>query len=945
MNQISEAQLGRIIEEYGSVIPGLSQPLKENIEKEFAVENQPDTADVAKEANFTTVRIIEEEQGIVASERIIVATAGVRPVVRIKDNKVTTEFLGRNTSNSAWAPVLLQCSEALNKAIPAVGRIELNNGDLSWVGTGWMIEEGIIVTNAHVAELFSKPDAATSSFVFKPGLLGGTVSSKIDFLEEENNVNSLEHPISNVIWIAPTGETDVAFLKVVQGAGMPALPSPVELADSVENESAIAAIGYPAKDDTIRDQELVISIFGNDVYDKKRLAPGKVKTIDEKMLHHDCSTLGGNSGSLLIDLKTGKAVGLHQGGFLNDSANIGVSVTHLKVLLSKIKKNITENALTPQPIKKPQNELVMPVNNESPEIKINLQIPLEISIKLGNVVTSFGTAALPLPAATDPFAGQFGNVDAALEVAKTTFESNPDVVKVRKGYRFKNGWITDEEVIVVELKEKLSLTDLLGTGKRPITREILGVGVDVRTAVLPDLLDSMGIDLTVLERKSAPARYQEPPGFDDLDSDMFLRRIRAKMDAIFHVSPDAGFSTLSSFLSRVTGKLTATIYEWQPNHISDAIEEAIERTGGTLKMVTQRTGVAESDATISAVNDMKARLGDRFEHVWASTRGRNRLIPNSYHIKVATRDGEEFWLSSGNWKNSNQPENPTGLPALKQFNREWHAVIRNKKLTGLFERYIDYDFTQAKLFPTEINEAFQLPEVEFFIQDTSGVGQESIAGVTYEDTLVIVDEVLDIQPLLTPDRDADGDRLFIKQATNMVRRATRSVYIQNQSFNITKENNEELDEFFDAVSKKQRAITDVKIIFRDAKDYGRQSDLEKQQEMIELLKTRGFDTSRDRMRLQSKCHTKGIIVDSKEVLLGSQNITNGGALHNRDASLLVRNRKVAEFFEKVFLFDWDNLTHNEINESAGGLRIAQPGEATPEGFRRVGLAELLGERQ
>ena len=50
------------------------------------------------------------------------------------------------------------------------------------------------------------------------------------------------------------------------------------------------------------------SIFG-DVYDKKRLAPGQVTEARPDVLLHDCSTLGGNSGSVLVDLATGEAVG------------------------------------------------------------------------------------------------------------------------------------------------------------------------------------------------------------------------------------------------------------------------------------------------------------------------------------------------------------------------------------------------------------------------------------------------------------------------------------------------------------------------------------------------------------------------------------------------------------------------------------------------------------
>jgi phosphatidylserine/phosphatidylglycerophosphate/cardiolipin synthase-like enzyme len=78
-------------------------------------------------------------------------------------------------------------------------------------------------------------------------------------------------------------------------------------------------------------------------------------------------------------------------------------------------------------------------------------------------------------------------------------------------------------------------------------------------------------------------------------------------------------------------------------------------------------------------------------------------------------------------------------------------------------------------------------------------------------------------------------------------------------------------------------------------------------------------------------------------MLGSHNLTNEGSLFNRDASLLVRDPEVAKYFEQIFLFDWETLATQEADELVGGIRIAQSGEETPAGFRRVSLAELLGD--
>ncbi|MFX9672955.1 hypothetical protein ABTO96_19410, partial [Acinetobacter baumannii] len=76
------------------------------------------------------------------------------------------------------------------------------------------------------------------------------------------------------------------------------------------------------------------------------------------------------------------------------------------------------------------------------------------------------------------------------------------------------------------------------------------------------------------------------------------------------------------------------------------------------------------------------------------------LFASAYHIKVAVRDSSVFWLSSGNWQSSNQPDvhpfadHPKKLPPQfqRKYNRDYHAIIENDKLAKIFEFYIKRDF-------------------------------------------------------------------------------------------------------------------------------------------------------------------------------------------------------------------------------------------------------------
>lgn len=864
--------------------------------------------------------------GAAALESIIHAIG--RPVFVVNDNRVTGEFSG--PSNDRWLKHVVAAEQKINAALPAVGRIDVTNHfDMSWLGTGWLVGDDVIVTNRHVAVEFGRRD--NSRFVFRLGLNNNPMAARVDFLEEYQRAGSLEFAVANILWIAPSDGPDVAFLQVARKIGQPPLAQPIKLASEIIGDDFVATIGYPARDSRIPDQELVKRLFG-DVYDKKRLAPGSIMSVDDDEMEHDCSTLGGNSGSVILSLRSGEAVGLHFAGLFKE-ANYAVPAPKISRLLAGASRGLLD-----APIKVSSSHGVAAANapvllqwaTAGPPtdgvLRLSVNVPIEISVRIGTgqqltSANAAGPATMPGAAAA-----AYGDIDAAVALASVELAPNSDVITVRKGYRFREGWITDERVVVVELREKQSTDVLTANGTALIPQQFLGVGVDIRTAPLFDQLDALGVSLEGLELRARPGKYREP-------SNLALDSVKDRMKAVFHASPDSGFPNLREFIGRVQRTLTATIYEWEPNHISTAIAAAMQGPRKKLTMVTQKKGTDE------AVDALKGILGNRFSHVWASA-GAGGLVPSAYHIKVASRDGEEFWLSSGNWKDSNQADidpagtNATQDIALRKHNREWHAIIAHSGLAKLFQAFIDWDFEEAQRVPIEEGLEPALPDL--FIPELAFFEQERPAAIKYFDPLEL-DRELEVQPLLTPDRDARGNRLFLWHATKMIENARERVFLQNQSFNMLTENVDEFDNFFTTLRDKQQAGLDVRIIFRDGREFGAQSG-RKQQPLIERLKDFGFDTRK--LKLQLRCHTKGIIVDSDVVLLGSHNLTNEGALFNRDASLLIRDSEVAQYFERIFIHDWENLATQRAEEVVGGVRIARPGEVTPSGFRRVSGGEL-----
>lgn len=228
---------------------------------------------------------------------------------------------------------LKQHRQALATPINSVGRIELMDHDtLDWCGTGWRIDDDIIVTNRHVASLFAERQG--NIFRFRSNRFGKALRAHIDFREEYMQPESEEHMIAKVLWIAPdvSEAPDMAVLQVVQGD---TLPPPLALAakDPVPRQE-VAVVGYPAHDSR-NDAGAMQDVFGN-IYDVKRFAPGEVVALveDAWYLTHDCSTLGGNSGSALLSIDSGEVVGLHFGGQFR-KANYAVKASVIKSLLRR----------------------------------------------------------------------------------------------------------------------------------------------------------------------------------------------------------------------------------------------------------------------------------------------------------------------------------------------------------------------------------------------------------------------------------------------------------------------------------------------------------------------------------------------------------------------------------------------------------------------------------
>lgn len=320
-----------------------------------------------------------------------------RPVLAIRQNDAKLVFLDPADS-AIWKERLEKAKPFLDDAIRAVGRIELKGAGLDWVGTGWLVHENILVTNRHVAQEFAAHQG--QGYSFKLGG-AGRIAAGIDFLQEIDNPETLLFDIVRPLHIEDVPGADVAFFEVEPTSGNTKLAKPIALADRPMETQNAATIGYPAYDSRIPEPDLMEQIFGK-TYNKKRLAPGAVTRVEELQLLHNCTTLGGNSGSAVIDLDSGAAIGLHfSGSFL--TTNYAVRSDIVKRLRDDVRSG---RRTTRVEVKTPARPVVAAVGGTSlrptrqDQRSATFTIPLTVTVSLGDISMSApGVLRRPSPLA------------------------------------------------------------------------------------------------------------------------------------------------------------------------------------------------------------------------------------------------------------------------------------------------------------------------------------------------------------------------------------------------------------------------------------------------------------------------------------------------------------------------------------------------------------------
>jgi V8-like Glu-specific endopeptidase len=279
------------------------------------------------EMGIETARKISNDPNIELSSE---DELGFEAVVRLIDRPA---LIVRNDSfpepPPRWRHMDRPFRKEIEAVIPSVGRIDVAAGDgREMIGTGFVVSSDLVMTNTHVIEKFADPAPDNTSWSIRIG-----ANPTIDFKAEHEIPKRKAFRITEVVTAYDRTDSDrlksldLALLRVEPLAFDPPgarLPGPLRLAKSQPAMASTAGdtsarvkdvylIGYPWTDnDGQTPPQALAAIFGG-ITKIKRLQPGEYGANFESHIafSHDSSTLGGNSGSFVIDLASNSVIGLH----------------------------------------------------------------------------------------------------------------------------------------------------------------------------------------------------------------------------------------------------------------------------------------------------------------------------------------------------------------------------------------------------------------------------------------------------------------------------------------------------------------------------------------------------------------------------------------------------------------------------------------------------------
>ena len=363
------------------------------------------------------------------------------------------------------------------------------------------------------------------------------------------------------------------------------------------------------------------------------------------------------------------------------------------------------------------------------------------------------------------------------------------------------------------------------------------------------------------------------------------------------IGPDTGFNDLKQWIDAAENSIHLHIYQFMSPDLTHALLDAIEE--GVDVTILLEEGILDGSSTINKQRGHAQTLHDAGATVLWMEDPTQISSPYAYiHSKIAVRDSESVWISSGNWKDSSVP--PDGIG-----NREWSVILNSQVAAELVLSRMAWDENPQHLH-ISAHSSSHAPTFDWTMDSPWHDGE--IVPIEYHSG------PFDAQLITCPDDCVAG-------IVSMIESADQSIELSVQYLDLDWYwgfgDNPIIAALHQAA---QRGVT-IRLMLNGF--YAEWDD--EIRDAINMFNTdwnatEGLDVTARLMAYSDtivKLHNKGAIIDGSSVLVGSMNWGSSAALRNREMGVLIHHDGLAADYSASFEDDWNRL--DSTTDSDGDL--------------------------
>ncbi len=363
------------------------------------------------------------------------------------------------------------------------------------------------------------------------------------------------------------------------------------------------------------------------------------------------------------------------------------------------------------------------------------------------------------------------------------------------------------------------------------------------------------------------------------------------------IGPDSAFNDLIQWIADAEDSIHLHVYQFMSPDLTHALLDAIDRDVEVTLLLEE--GILDGSSTVNNQRGHAQALHDAGANVlWMED---PTLISSPYtyiHSKVAVRDAESVWISSGNWKDTSVPPDGVG-------NREWSIILNSETAAQLVLSRMAWDENPQHLH-ISAHATRHSPTFDWALDEPRHDGI-TIPTPTQQGPF-------DAQLMTCPDDCVDG-------IVGMIDSAETSIELSVQYLDLDWYwgfgDNPIIAALHDAA---QRGVS-IRLMLNGF--YAEWDD--EIRDTIHMFNTdwnatEGLDATARLMAYSDsivKLHNKGAIIDGESVLVGSMNWGSSAALRNREMGVLIHHSGLAAEYLASFEEDWNRL--DPTTDSDGDL--------------------------